>query len=182
MQGAAPQQRVVWSKTVTALRLKSSDKYAWTISHGLIDKPVTLGINPGWCPHLWLYSLGLWVLFSSRFIFLNHILLLFSRSVIVWLFATQWTEACQASVFFTISWSLCKLMSIESVMPSNHLILCCPLLLLPSVFPSIRVISSELALHIRLPKYWRFSFSISPSSEYSGLISLGLTVLISLQS
>ena len=80
---------------------------------------------------------------------------------------------------FTISWSLLKLMSIESVMPSNHLILCHPLLLLPSVFPSIRVFSSESALCISWPKHWNFSFSISPSSEYSGLISLGLTVLIS---
>ena len=77
--------------------------------------------------------------------------------------------ACQASLSLTISWSLLKLMFIESVMPSNHLILCCPLFLLPSIFPSIRVFSSELALHIRWPKFW--SFSISPSNEYSGLIS-----------
>ena len=77
-------------------------------------------------------------------------------------------QACQSSLSFTISWSLLKLMSIESVMPSNHLILCCPLFL-PSIFPSIRVFSNELALHIGWPKYW--SFSISPSSEYSGLIS-----------
>ena len=85
------------------------------------------------------------------------------------LFATPWTAACQASLSFTISQSLLKLMSIELVMPSNHLILCCPLLLLPSIFPSNRVFSSESALHIRWPKYW--SFSISPSSKYSGLIS-----------
>ena len=85
------------------------------------------------------------------------------------LFATPWTAARQASLSFTISWSLLKLMSTESVMPSNHLILCYPLLLLPSVFPSIRVFSNELAFHFRLPKYW--SFSISPSNEYSGLIS-----------
>ena len=77
--------------------------------------------------------------------------------------------ACQASLSLTISWSLLKLMFIESVMPSNHLILCCPLFLLPSIFPSIRVFSSELALHIRWPKYW--SFSINPFNEYSGLIS-----------
>ena len=83
----------------------------------------------------------------------------------------QWTAACQASLSFTISWSLLKLMSIESVMPSNHLILCHPLLLLPSIFPSIRVFSKELALCIRWPKYWSFSFSISPSSDYLGLIS-----------
>ena len=87
----------------------------------------------------------------------------------IWLFATPWSEACQASLSFTIALSLLKLMSIESVMPSNHLILWHPLLLLPSIFPSIRVFSSESVLHIRWPKYW--SFSISPSSEYSGLIS-----------
>ena len=86
----------------------------------------------------------------------------------VWLFVTPWTAACQASLSFTISWSLLKLMSIESVMPSNHLILCCPLVVL-LIFPSIRVFSNESALHIRWPKYW--SFSISPSGEYSGLIS-----------
>ena len=84
---------------------------------------------------------------------------------------TPWTAACQASLSLTISQSLLKLMSIESVMPSNHLILCCPLLLLPSIFPSSRVFSNELALRIRWPKYWGFSFSISPSNEYSGLIS-----------
>ena len=84
---------------------------------------------------------------------------------------TPWTAAHQASLFFTVSRSLLKLMSIESVMPSNHLILCHSLLFLPSIFPSIRVFSNESALHIRWPKYWSFSFSISPSSEYSGLIS-----------
>ena len=84
---------------------------------------------------------------------------------------TPWTAAHQASLFFTISWSLLKLTSIESVMPSNHLILCRPLLLLPSIFPSIRVFSNESALCIRWPKYWSFSFSISPSNEYSGFIS-----------
>ena len=89
----------------------------------------------------------------------------------VWLFATPWTAACQASLSITNSWSLLKLMSIESVMPSNHLILCHPLLFLPSIFPSIRVFSNESVLRIRWPKYCCFSFSISPSSEYSGLIS-----------
>ena len=95
---------------------------------------------------------------------------------------TPWTAACQASLSFTISQSLLKLMSIESVMPSNHLILCRPLLLLPSIFPSIRVFSKESALRIRWSKYW--SFSISPSNEYSGLIAfrISMTVLISLQS
>ena len=84
---------------------------------------------------------------------------------------TPWTAAYQASLSFTISWSLPKLMSIEPVRPSNHLILCCPLLLLPSIFPSIRIFSNEWALHIRWPNYWDFSFNISPSNEYSCLIS-----------
>ena len=89
----------------------------------------------------------------------------------VQLFATPWTAARRASLCITNSRSLLKLVSIESVMPSNHLTLCCPLFLPPSIFPSIRVFSNESVLHIRWPKYWRFSFSISPSSEYSGLIS-----------
>ena len=89
----------------------------------------------------------------------------------VQLFVTPWTAACQNSLSFTISQSWLKLMSIESVMASNHLILCHPLLLLPLIFPSIRVFSNESALRIRWPKYWSFSFSISPSNEYSGLIS-----------
>ena len=89
----------------------------------------------------------------------------------VWLFATPWTAACQTSLSITNFQSLLKLMSIESVMPSNHLILCHPLFLQPSIFPSIRVFSNELVLHIRWPKYWTFSFNISPSNEYSGLIS-----------
>ena len=87
------------------------------------------------------------------------------------LFVTPWTAACQASLSVANSQSLLKLMSIESVMPSNHLILCHPLLLLPSIFPSIRVFSNESVLCIRWPKYWSFSFSISLSNEYSGLIS-----------
>ena len=90
---------------------------------------------------------------------------------LVWLFATPWTAAGQASLSITNSWSPPKPMSIESVMPSNHLILCCPLLLLPSIFPSIRVFSNESALHIRWLKYWSFSFNISPSNEHPGLIS-----------
>ena len=89
----------------------------------------------------------------------------------VQLFATPWTAACQASLSIANSQSLLKLMSIESVMPSNHLILCRPLLLLPSLFPRIGVFSDESVLHIRWPKFWSFSFSISPSNEYSGLIS-----------
>ena len=89
----------------------------------------------------------------------------------VQLFATPWTTACQASLYITSSQSLPKLMSIESVMPSNHLILCHPLLLLPSIFPSIRVFSNQSGLLIRWLKYWNFSFNISPSNELSGLIS-----------
>ena len=89
----------------------------------------------------------------------------------VQLFATPWTAALQASLSITNSQSLLKLMSIELVMPSNHLILCRPLLLSPSIFPSIRVFSNESTLHIRWPKYWSFHFSISPSNEHAGLIS-----------
>ena len=85
-----------------------------------------------------------------------------------WLFVTPWTAERQAFLSFTISWSLFKFMSLESVMPSNHLILCCPFLLLPSIFPSIGAFSIESAFHIR---YWSFSFSIGPSNEYSGLTS-----------
>ena len=92
--------------------------------------------------------------------FLNH----------VRLFVTPWTAACQASLSITNSFNLLKLMSTELVMPSNHLILCLPLLLLPSIFHSIRVFSNESVLLIRWPKYWSFSFSVSPSNEYSGLI------------
>ena len=104
---------------------------------------------------------------------------LFSR---VRLFVTLWSAACQAPLSFTISWNLLKFKSIESVMLSNHFILCRPLLLLPSISPSNRVFSKESVLHIGLPKYWSFRFSISPSNEYSGLIPLELTALISLLS
>ena len=90
---------------------------------------------------------------------------------------TPWTAACQASMSMTNSWSLLKLISIESVMPSNRLILCHPLPLLPSIFPSIRVFSKESVLCIRWPKYWSFSFSISPSKEYLGLISFRMDLL-----
>ena len=98
----------------------------------------------------------------------------------VWLFTTPWTAARQALLFLTISQGLLKLMSITSVMPSNHLILCRPLLLLPSIFPNIRVFSNESALRIRGPKCWSFSFN--PSNEYSGLFSFRMDWLISLQS
>jgi len=89
----------------------------------------------------------------------------------VQLFATSWTAACQAPLFITNSWSLLKLMSIKLVMSSNHLFLCRPLFLPPSIFPRIRIFSSESVLHTRWPKYWSFSFSINPSNEYSKLIS-----------
>ena len=100
----------------------------------------------------------------------------------IWLFANPWTAAHQDSLSITNPWSLLKLMSIKLVIPSNYLILCCPLLLLPSIFPSIRVFSSESGLCIRWPKYCSFSFSINPSNEYSDWFSLGLTGWIFLQS
>ena len=109
------------------------------------------------------------LLFPVNFTLLSWSLVIVQLLSHVPLFATPWTAARQASLSFTISWSLIKLMSMESVMPSNHPILCRPFLLLPSIFPSTRVFSNESALHIRWPKYW--SFSISPSSEYSGLVS-----------
>ena len=98
------------------------------------------------------------------------------------LFVTTWTVAHQASLSFTISWNLLKCISVELVMLFNYLILCHSLLLLPSIFPSIRVFSNDLAVHIRWPEYWSFNFSISPSNECTGLFPLGLTGLISLQS
>ena len=107
------------------------------------------------------------------FILHNHLWVVFVVVLqplgLLQLFLTSWTEACQAPLSFTISWSLLTFTSIESVMLSKHLILCCPLLLLPSVFPSIRVFFNESTLPIRWPEYWSFSFSISPSNEYSGL-------------
>ena len=105
---------------------------------------------------------------SECYLHLVVVVQLLSR---VQLFASPWTAARQASLSFTLSWSLLKLMPIESVMPSNHLIVCHPIIPLPSIFPSIRVFSHESVLPIRWPKYWSFKFSISPSNEYSGLIS-----------
>ena len=120
-----------------------------------------------------LYKLPSLVHYSSiiplSVIVISKVVVQFSRSVVSDS-ATPWTVAHQASQSITNSWNLLKLMSIESVMPSNHLILCRPLLPPPSIFPSIRVFSNESVLHIRWPKYWSFSFSISPSNEYSGLI------------
>ena len=108
---------------------------------------------------------------KPRCLLIEEFVIVFQLLRSVQLFAAPWTAASQAFLSFTIFKSLLKLMSIESVMPYNHLILCYPLLLLPSIFPSITVFSSESALSIRWPKYWSFSFSISPSNEYSGLIS-----------
>ena len=119
-------------------------------------------------------------MFKKYFPLARHVVVQFLSHV--QLFATPWTAACQASLSFTISLSLLKLTCIKSVMPSNHLILCHSLLLLPSIFPSVRVFSNESALCIRWTKYWSFSFSISPSNEYSGLVPLGWTGLISLPS
>ena len=107
-------------------------------------------------------------------LFCIHITSVFSSVQLlscVWLFVTSRTAGCQASLSFTISWSLLKFMSLESVMPSNHLILCHPLLLLPSIFPRISAFSNESVLPIKWPKYWTFSFNISPFNEHSGLIS-----------
>ena len=124
-------------------------------------------------PFLVLYSCPIWInchtFFSISFSGILVVVVQFLSRV--WLFATPWTVAHQASVSFTISLSRLKLMSIESVMPSNYLILCCPLILLSSIFPSIRVFSNKSALYSKWPKYWSFSFNPSPSSEYSGLIS-----------
>ena len=119
-------------------------------------------LSPAYSPtwDSWPFSLGS-VQFSS-----------FQSLSRVQLFATPWTKACQASLSTINSWILLKLIPIESVMPSNYLIICGPLLLLPSILPSITVFSSESALLIRWPKHWSFSFNISPSNEYSGLIFL----------
>ena len=113
-----------------------------------------------WDNDTYLWQMDVWLLIV--------VVQLLSR---VCLFVTLWPAACQASLSITNSWSPPKAMSIKSVMPSNHLILCCPLLLLPSIFPSIRGFSSESALCIRWPKYWSFSFNISPSNKHKGLIS-----------
>ena len=109
---------------------------------------------------------------SLLFYIFHFLIVVVQLLICAWLFVTPWTAIWQASRSFTSSQGLCKFLSIEFVMLSSHLILCHPLLLLPSAFPRIRVFSNESALPIRWPRYWSFSFSISPSSEYSGLISL----------
>ena len=127
------------------------------------------------CVLNWLYHTPSWSTpISQPCIMVSFIFSSVQSLSYVWLSATPWTAALQASLSITNSRSLLKLMSIESVMPSNHLILCHPLLLPPSIFPIIRVFSSESVLCIRWPKCWSFSFSISPSNEYSGLISFVL--------
>ena len=120
---------------------------------------VLRGLRENICPHVFVQVLSVQSLSRVR------------------LFATLWTAARQASLSITNSWNSLRLMSIELVMPYNHLNLCCPLLLLPSIFPSIGVFSNEPALRIRWPKYWSFSFNISPSNEYSGQISSGMDLL-----
>ena len=152
-----------WNRT---LRGKRKRRKIFIHSPKTVDR--TKCQNPGWI-------LSSNVLFKVlyRWLCIPHKpkkTLLFSRYK-SWLFATPWTAALQAPLSFTISQSLLKLICIELVMPSSHLTLCCPLLLVSSVFPSIRVLSNESALCIRWPKYWSFSFSISSSNEYSGLIS-----------
>ena len=127
-----------------------------------------------------LHSFGSYLCPSEKFCNILHKTLVVQLLSHVQLFVISWSAAHLASLSFTLSQSLLKLMSIESVMPSNHFILCRPFLLLPSIFPSIRVFSNEQSLCIRRSKYW--SFSVSPSNEYSGLISFRMTRLISLQS
>ena len=119
-------------------------------------------------PNTWLYNLFIWVFRFDHISVQSSSVQSLNR---VRLFATPWTAAHQAFLSITNSWSLPKLISIESVMPFNHVILCQSILLLPSIFPNNRVFSNESALRIRWPKYWSFSFNISPSSEHSGLIS-----------
>ena len=146
----------------------------WIGSLPFIEWSILSPLN--WIPtHKILNSVVPWdfKLFVSPYIYIDSLQLL-SR---VWLPVIPWTAAHQASLSITNSRSSPKLMSIDLVMPSNHLILCCPLLLLPSIFPNIRVFSNESALHIRWPKYWSFSFNISPSHEHPGLISFRMDKL-----
>ena len=133
----------------------------WTCLLWVVDTPPLLSDFLNWLCHL---NMAL----SSPF---DQVLIVVRSLSHVQLFANPWITTHQASLSFTLSWSLLKLMSVESVMPSSHLIFCCPLLLLPSIFPSIKTFSSVLVLCIRWPKYWTFSFSISPPNEYTELIS-----------
>ena len=143
----------------------------------LFYHPNSLHVVGHACPPSYIQVLWQWrrCLFCSSSCF-QHIVVVQSLSQ-GQLLETPWTAACQASLSSTACQSLLKLMSIELMLLSNHLVLCHPLLLLPSIFPSIRVFSNKPGLHIRWPKYWSFSFSISPSNEYSGLISISINCL-----
>ena len=148
--------------------------YLYILDDNILSDTSFINISSSLCL---LFSLFLTVYFAEQ----KFLILMTSNYVVVQslscvqLFATPWTAAQQVSLSFTVAQSLLKFISIESVMPSNHLILCFPLLLLPSIFPSIKVFSNELAIHNRWPKYW--SFSISPFNDYSGLISLRIDCL-----
>ena len=155
---------VLWSKGIDYSPAKLSNPFSTLLCTALTSID-WIALLPEF---LCLFGFGRFIVVQS----LSHVLL----------FVTPWTAACQAFLSFTISWSLLKLTSIELVMPSNHLILCCPLLLLPSSFPSMRVFSNESVLCIRWPKYWSFSFNISPSNEHPGLISFRMDWLDLLQS
>ena len=145
-----------------SISLSLTSPFPWFLSASVS------GFIPTW---LHLYPLLNQELSSAPFLVSTTVVFVVQLLSHLQLFVTPWTAARQALQSFTISRSLLKLVSIESVIPSNHLILHCPLLLLPSIFPSIRVFSNESALHITWPKYWSFSFSISPSNGYSGLTS-----------
>ena len=138
---------------------------AWVLGTLMLCTVRCLSVTSQWAQYLWV---PIYVASANLRLCSTVVAQLLSR---VWLFETPWTAARQASLSFIISWSLLKLMSVESVMPSNHLILCHPLFLLSTIFPTMKVFSNELVLCIMWLKYWSFSFSISPSNEYSGLIS-----------
>ena len=147
--------------------------FKWRICTGMMkrnDGPWTLPSRPSFLPSPMKPAVAKLRVCLDIYIFKEYSGQ-FSHSVMSNIFATPWTATRQASLSFTNSQSLLKLMSIESVMPSDHLILCCPLLLLPYIFPTIRVFSNESVLCIRWPKYWSFSFNSSPPNEHSGLIS-----------
>ena len=153
--------------------VKTSLKPRSRINYSLARVPSSLYLIITLCYHNndILLSLSYSELFNSNMVSISRLVSSVQLLSHVWLFAIPWTTACQASLSITNSRSLLKLMSIKSVMPSNHLILCCPLLLSPSISASIRVFSNESALRITWSKYWSFSLNISPSNEYSGLIS-----------
>ena len=139
----------------------SMDRGAWW---------ATVQVGHDWATNTFTFSYYSYLMWQGD----NSVVIAVQSFSCVQLFVTPWTAAHQVFLSFTISWSSFKLIPIVLEMPSSHLILCCPLLLPPSFFPSIRFFSKESALHIRWPKFWSFNFSISPSNEYSGFISLGL--------